>query len=42
MVLGVYPNLALHVINPAVEKTLSIVGVQDPAPSVGTAEGSAK
>ena len=42
VVLGFYPNLALHVINPAVEKTLSIVGVQDPAPSVGSAEGSAK
>ena len=42
VLLGCYPNVALHVINPAIEKTLSIVGVQDPAPSAGTAEGSAK
>lgn len=42
VVLGFYPNLALQVINPAVDKTLSIVGVQDPAPSAGAAEGSAK
>ena len=45
LVLGVYPNLALQVINPSVEQTLSIVGVQDPAPAVGsgtTVEGSAK
>lgn len=40
LVLGFYPNLALKVINPAVDKTLSIVGVQDPAPSAGTADAA--
>lgn len=45
VVLGVYPNLALNITNPAVDKTLSIVGVQDPAAAVGPAaasKGSAK
>ncbi|MBW3085676.1 NADH-quinone oxidoreductase subunit M [Austwickia sp. TVS 96-490-7B] len=45
VILGFYPNAALQVINPAVEKTLSIVGATDPAPAVGSAgatEGSAK
>ncbi len=45
VVLGVYPNLALQVINPSVEKSLSIVGVRDPAPAVGSVDaekGSAK
>ena len=45
VLLGVYPSLALRVINPSVEQTLSIVGVQDPAPAVDSShavEGSAK
>jgi NADH-quinone oxidoreductase subunit M len=33
LVLGFYPKLALDVINPAVEKTLVHVGVEDPAPT---------
>lgn len=40
--LGFFPKVALDVINPAVERTLTYVGVQDPAPTVGVAEGSAK
>jgi NADH-quinone oxidoreductase subunit M len=42
LVLGFYPKPALDVINPAVDATLTHVGVTDPAPSVGVAEGSAK
>jgi NADH-quinone oxidoreductase subunit M len=41
LVLGFYPNLALDLINPAVAKTLSYVGVHDPAPTTA-ADGSAK
>lgn len=33
LVLGFYPKLALDVINPAVDHTLSVVGVTDPAPT---------
>ncbi len=36
--LGVYPKIALDVINPAVAHTLTTVGVSDPAPAV--AEGA--
>jgi NADH-quinone oxidoreductase subunit M len=39
VVLGFYPKPVLDVINPAVDKTLQIVGVSDPA---ATASGSAK
>ncbi|MDO5697769.1 MAG: NADH-quinone oxidoreductase subunit M [Dermatophilus congolensis] len=35
VVLGFYPKVALDVINPSVEQTLSIVGVSDPAPAAG-------
>jgi NADH-quinone oxidoreductase subunit M len=41
LVLGFYPKLALDPINPAVQRTLTFVGVTDPAPTA-TAEGSAK
>ena len=36
LVLGFYPKPALDVINPAVEKTLVHVGVEDPAPTQAT------
>ena len=36
LVLGFYPKLALDVINPAVERTLVYVGVEDPAPTQAT------
>ena len=39
--LGFYPKPALDVLNPAVEKTLSYVGVEDPTPTTA-ADGSAK
>src|SRR5580693_531078 len=47
LVLGVYPKVALDVINPAVGNTMATIGQHDPAPSVrpgvahlpGTAEG---
>ncbi len=39
LVLGVFPKPVLDLVNPAVEKTLQIVGVTDPAPST-TATGS--
>lgn len=42
LVLGFFPKLALDVINPAVDKTLSVVGVTDPAPRLGVVEGSNK
>ncbi|WP_168582150.1 NADH-quinone oxidoreductase subunit M [Gephyromycinifex aptenodytis] len=42
LVLGCYPKPVLDVINPAVEKTLQYVGVADPAPAVGAANGSTK
>ncbi|HYO84890.1 MAG TPA: NADH-quinone oxidoreductase subunit M [Dermatophilaceae bacterium] len=42
VVLGFYPKVALDVINPSVDQTLRYVGVTDPAPGVGVAEGSAK
>ncbi len=37
LVLGFYPKVALDVINPAVDKTLTYVGVTDPAPAAGSA-----
>jgi NADH-quinone oxidoreductase subunit M len=41
LVLGFYPKPALDLLNPAVAKTLSYVGVTDPAPTTA-ADGSAK
>ncbi|TQJ49485.1 NADH-quinone oxidoreductase subunit M [Phycicoccus sp. SLBN-51] len=41
LVLGFYPKPALDLLNPAVSKTLSFVGVSDPAPTTA-ADGSAK
>jgi NADH-quinone oxidoreductase subunit M len=41
LVLGFYPKPALDLINPAVAKTLTYVGVTDPAPTTA-ADGSAK
>jgi NADH-quinone oxidoreductase subunit M len=41
LVLGFYPKPALDLLNPAVEKTLSYVGVSDPAPT-NAADGSSK
>ncbi|HET7476955.1 MAG TPA: NADH-quinone oxidoreductase subunit M [Dermatophilaceae bacterium] len=40
LVLGFYPKLALDVIDPSVAKTLSYVGVSDPAPAHPVAEGA--
>ncbi|WP_426563437.1 NADH-quinone oxidoreductase subunit M [Angustibacter sp. McL0619] len=41
--LGVFPNLVLHVVNPAVKSTMTVVGVTDPAPKVApAAEGTSK
>jgi len=37
--LGIYPKIALDVINPAVDDTLSSINQSDPAPEL-TAEGS--
>jgi len=34
LVLGVYPKLALDVINPAVQSTLSSIHQSDPAPTL--------
>lgn len=34
--LGVFPQVALNVINPAVERTMTSVGVSDPPPTVAT------
>jgi NADH-quinone oxidoreductase subunit M len=43
LVLGFYPKPVLDVINPAVARTLTYVGVTDPAPTnPGTAEGAVK
>jgi NADH-quinone oxidoreductase subunit M len=43
LILGFYPKPVLDVINPAVARTLSYVGVTDPAPTnAGTAEGAVK
>jgi len=43
LVLGVYPQPVLNVINPAVARTLEIVKVSDPAPALpGAAEGAVK
>jgi NADH-quinone oxidoreductase subunit M len=43
IVLGFYPKPVLDVINPAVARTLQIVGVTDPAPThPGAAEGAVK
>ena len=36
LVLGFYPKLALDIINPAVERTLVYVGVEDPEPTQAT------
>jgi NADH-quinone oxidoreductase subunit M len=41
VVLGFYPKPALDLLNPAVSKTLTFVGVEDPAPT-NAADGSAK
>jgi NADH-quinone oxidoreductase subunit M len=41
LVLGFYPKPVLDVLNPAVQKTLSYVGVTDPAPTTA-ADGSTK
>jgi NADH-quinone oxidoreductase subunit M len=38
--LGFYPKPALDVINPAVQTTMTQVGVSDPAPTVPVAEGT--
>ncbi|MFD0556653.1 NADH dehydrogenase subunit M [Stackebrandtia endophytica] len=38
LVLGVYPQPVLDIINPAVESTLNFVGVTDPTPTVPTAD----
>jgi NADH-quinone oxidoreductase subunit M len=40
--LGFYPKPVLDVINPAVERTMEQVGVQDPEPAVPAAEGVAR
>jgi NADH-quinone oxidoreductase subunit M len=40
LVMGIVPGPVLDVVNPAVERTLEIVGVSDPAPTVDTSEGS--
>ena len=43
LILGFYPKPVLDVINPAVARTLQIVGVTDPAPTdPGPAEGAVK
>jgi len=45
LVLGVYPKIALDVINPAVSHTLTTIGQHDPPPSITparTAEGQHK
>ncbi|WP_068273814.1 NADH-quinone oxidoreductase subunit M [Aldersonia kunmingensis] len=34
LVLGIYPKPVLDIVNPAVEQTLTIVGVEDPAPAI--------
>lgn len=39
IVLGVYPRIALDVINPSVDHTLSSINQPDPAPTLMTAEG---
>jgi NADH-quinone oxidoreductase subunit M len=39
LVIGIVPGPVLDVVNPAVERTLEIVGVSDPAPTVDTGEG---
>lgn len=39
LVLGVIPSIALNVVNPAVERTLTTVGVTDPQPQLAGAEG---
>jgi NADH-quinone oxidoreductase subunit M len=41
VVLGFYPKPALDLLNPAVSKTLTFVGVEDPAPT-NAVDGSAK
>ncbi len=40
LVLGFYPKVALDVINPAVDRTLTHVGVTDPAPAVAPVAGA--
>jgi NADH-quinone oxidoreductase subunit M len=42
LVLGVYPKPVLDVINPAVDRTLQEIGAEDPVPTFGVAEGTAK
>ena len=41
LVLGVYPKPVLDVVNPAVDRTLSEMSVEDPRPAVDAAEGTA-
>ena len=42
--LGVFPGPVLDIINPAVTRTMTTIGMTDPAPRVGVpaAEGTAK
>jgi NADH-quinone oxidoreductase subunit M len=41
--LGVFPKVVLDVVNPAVEQTMSVVGVSDPpARTAPDAEGSSR
>jgi NADH-quinone oxidoreductase subunit M len=41
LALGFFPQVALNVVNPAVDRTMSVVGVTDPAPVVApVAEGA--
>jgi NADH-quinone oxidoreductase subunit M len=40
VVLGVFPKPVLDLVNPAVDRTLEIVGVADPAPAVNASESA--
>jgi NADH-quinone oxidoreductase subunit M len=40
--LGFYPKPVLDVINPAIERTMQTVGVQDPSPTVAESDGGSK
>ncbi len=42
IVLGVYPKPLLDVVNPAMQRVLSIAGVSDPAPAIASTSGSQK
>jgi NADH-quinone oxidoreductase subunit M len=39
IVLGVFPAPVLDVVNPAVERTLEVVGITDPPPVIGVGGG---